>query len=127
MAGAGLKVLLIDGNAALVAAVRQVLQQNGMDVDVATSEDQALDYIAHQPPVNVVVLDARVGETDGTDILNVLRADARWKLVLVIMMTSLDSTHDVRRARRAGADDYLFKPVRPEKLVENVLRLATAP
>ena len=125
--GDGLKVLLIDGNAMLADAVRQVLQQSGMTVDVATTGQQAQDYILREPPVNVVVLDARVGDTDGHDILNYLRSDPRWKLVIVVMMTSLDGTHDVRRARKAGADDYLFKPVRPERLVEHVLRMATAP
>lgn len=124
---AGVRALLIDGNATLALAVQQVLRDHGLEVAVASTGAQAREYVSAQAPADVVVLDARVGDTDGYDLLATIRADPRWRLVRVIMMTSLDGTQDVRRARRAGADDYLFKPVRPERLVEHVLRMATSP
>lgn len=122
-----IRVLLVDGNAVLAAAVQQVLELNGLKVDRVDSGPAVRDYVANSAPVDVVVLDSQVGDSDGHKLLDEIRADARWRLVRVIMMTSLDSTQAVRSARRAGADDYLFKPVRPERLVEHVLRMATSP
>lgn len=124
---APVKVLLVDGNAVLGAAVQQVLELNGLKVDRVDSGAAVLEYVAKHEPVDVVVLDAQIGDRDGHKLLDEIRADARWKLVRVIMMTSLDSTQAVRSARRAGADDYLFKPVRPERLVEHIVRMATSP
>lgn len=121
------RVLLIDGNRALAAAVHDVLGQHDFDVAIASTDAEARDYVSREDPVDVAVLDARVGDADGHEILSHIRSDPRWKLVRVIMLTSFDTTHDVRRARKAGVDDYLFKPVRPERLVEHVVRMATAP
>lgn len=120
-------VLLIEDNPALSDAARLILEQAGIGVTLLDDGLKAEAYIATHEPPDVVALDILLPQRDGYELLQQIRAHPRWKLVKVLMLTSLDTTQDVRRARKLGADDYLFKPVEPAILLRHVLRLANAP
>lgn len=120
-------VVLIEDNPELSESARRILEQGGIDVIVLDDGLTAEAYIATQQPPDVVVLDIVLPNRDGYQLLEQIRASPRWKLVKTLMLTSLDTTQDVRRARKLGADDYLFKPVASDILLRHVLRLANAP
>lgn len=78
----------------------------------------------------LVLLDIMLPETDGLEILNLLRADAATKHLPVMMLTAKGTEFDTVCGLDAGADDYLAKPFGMMELVSRVnalLRRASAP
>jgi len=111
------RVLLVEDDVRLAAAVRRGLRTAGVLADIAASGDQALGLV-HEARFDVVVLDVMLPGMDGFEVCRQLRADQVW--TPVIMVTARGSVEDRVRGLDTGADDYLTKPF---SLAELVARL----
>jgi two-component system, OmpR family, alkaline phosphatase synthesis response regulator PhoP len=61
---------------------------------------------------------------DGFQLVGMVRAQAGWETVPVIMLTAKTQERDIVRALDAGANDYIVKPFQPKELLARVRRLA---
>jgi two-component system OmpR family response regulator len=102
-----MKVLLVDDDEKLTAAVKRGLQPEGFTVDVAHNGVDGL-WRATEGSYDVVVLDIMLPGLDGYRVCADLRAAGNWTPIL--MLTAMDDELDEAEALDTGADDYVVKP-----------------
>lgn len=109
-----MKVLLVEDDEGVASALTELLGQSGSEV---TRVDRGSDALHRVKDCDLVLLDLGLPDMDGLDVLRTLR---RASAVPVIIMTARDSDGAVVLGLRAGADDYLVKPVRKAVLLARI-------
>ena len=120
-----MRVLVVDDEPAVRAALERALRLEGYDVEVAGDGSEALRRLSLGAP-DVVVLDVMMPNVDGLEVCRRLRESGDRTLVL--MLTARDAVEDRVAGLDAGADDYLVKPFALEELharLRALLRRAT--
>lgn len=127
-------ILLVEDNPQdemlILRALRKVNLAN--QVDVARDGQQALDYMFREgefagrtgPALpTVVLLDIGLPRLSGLEVLERLRADARTRLVPVVILTSSDEERDRLRSYEGGANSFVRKPLDFAEFAETVAGL----
>ncbi|MBU1161243.1 MAG: response regulator [Proteobacteria bacterium] len=107
------EILVIDDEVAVNNNVRKILSKNDFHVDQAVTKAEALEKI-EQKAYALVVLDLKIPEVNGLDLLKAIR-DKRPE-TMVIIITGYASIETAVEASRMGAVDYLPKPFTPEEM-----------
>ena len=102
-----MRVLVVDDDPAVSAALDRALRLDGYEVTTVADGHAALQALAVSPP-DAVVLDLGLPGLDGLDVCRRLRAAGDDTPVL--MLTARDAVHDRVLGLDAGADDYVVKP-----------------
>ncbi len=108
------RILVVDDDKAVRAALRVNLRKAGHEVQLAQSVDEALRMISERP-VDLVLTDVAMPGRTGLELLAELRR--RWPTVRVVVMTGYGSVEDAVGAMKSGADDYIIKPVSRNELL----------
>jgi DNA-binding response OmpR family regulator len=116
-----IRVLLVEDERPLAAALARWLRRQGMAVDVAHDGESALAK-ARLVPYDVVVLDRHLPVLHGDEVCRRLVADGATTRIL--MLTAADSTDELVGGLDLGADDYLAKPVMLAELGARLRALA---
>lgn len=119
MAQVAIRVLVVDDELGARTALRDLLKSQGYEVDLAADGVAALERLAELPP-DIVVTDLDMPRMGGTQLLEELRKGGHDLPVLVV--TSAVEVRSAVVAMRAGATDYLTKPVDFDELVLAVTR-----
>jgi two-component system response regulator RegA len=109
-----MKGLLVDDDALFLKTLQRSLQRRGLDCELASDAGAALAAARNCAP-DFALVDLKIGEQSGLQLIGPLRAlcpDAR-----IVMMTGYASVATAVEAIKAGADDYLLKPVRVEAIL----------
>lgn len=101
-------VLLVDDDADSSEVVLRFLRKAGHRVIYQPNGREALSALTTESP-DVVILDARMPEMDGTSFLEVIRCYLRWQTLPVIMLTAYAEGHHIRRAAELGVRKTLLK------------------
>jgi CheY-like chemotaxis protein len=110
---AGLKVLAVDNEQAIVAGLEALLGQWGIITRKATSRAVAISF-AEIEVSDLIIADFHIGPDDGLDLIADIRE--RWGVRAPAILITADPSPELR-ARAAGADvHYLRKPVKPAAL-----------
>jgi len=117
------RVLVVDDIPANVKLLQARLSAEDFEVLTAYSGRQALQLLEAQP-VDVVLLDVMMPGMDGFEVCRRIRSEPGTMSVPVIMVTALDQPSDKTQGLKAGADDFLTKPVDDIALVTRVKNLA---
>lgn len=107
-------------------SVRQLLEVTlSFDHDVTLAEDgqQALDVLADDHDIDLLVLDVMMPVMDGIAALRALRADPVTAELPVVMLTAKAQEADITAGLTAGADHYMTKPFDPLELEQLIERL----
>jgi two-component system OmpR family response regulator len=115
------RVLIVEDDARMAAAIRRGLQTEGIVTDVATSGEDAL-WMAAATSFDAVVLDVMLGGIDGFETCRRLRQDGVW--TPIIMLTARDAIEDRVQGLDEGADDYLVKPFSLAELLARLRAVA---
>ena len=120
----GLHILVVDDEADAREVMRFMLERGGARVRIADSAAAALDAVREERP-DLVISDIGMPIEDGYVMVRRLRAmeDGARRLP-AIALTAYASEEDSRRARVAGFDAHLSKPVDPARLIEIAVDLA---
>jgi len=102
-----MRVLVVEDDVRMAAAIRRGLRFEGLVVDLAGDGEEALRVIG-ATEYDAVVLDVMLPGLDGFETCRRLRAGRMW--VPVLMLTARDAVEDRVRGLDGGADDYLTKP-----------------
>jgi len=113
-------VLLVEDDPDQAALADLRISMAGYRVRLARDRREMLHDLAAQEPADVVLLDVMLPDGNGFEILAGMRRHARFALVPVIMLTSLNSAEDIRRGLDLGADGYMTKPYSKDLLVDTI-------
>ncbi|CAN5725891.1 response regulator transcription factor [soil metagenome] len=119
MSVVGTRILAVEDDERIRAALRMALEDEGWSVVEADSGEQAAALFDTHPP-DVVLIDIMLPGIDGFELCRTLR---RTSDVPIIMVTARNDTHDVVAGLEAGADDYLTKPFAPKELSARIRAL----
>ena len=117
-------ILIADDNPQILELLEAYLQP--LDVTIATAADghEVLAAIDEDVP-DLILLDIMMPRISGFEVCRTLKDDPRYRDIQIIMVTALNETADMERARECGTDDFLSKPVNKIELlnrVQNLLR-----
>ncbi len=116
------KVLLIEDEPQIVAALRFLLQREGLSVfDHGDGQDATQKINAVNP--DLVILDVMLPGRSGMQILQDLRDDKRTQELPVLMLTAKGQRKDREAAENAGASMFMTKPFANEEILRNVKAL----
>jgi putative two-component system response regulator len=118
------RILVVDDDDALRALLRRTLTPAGYAVEELGSADAALERI-HTDPPDLVLLDIRLPDRSGQEVLESIRADPATRLLPVVMLTGYATVEERMRAQAAGVTDFLSKPFSPHELLPRVRALVT--
>ena len=118
-----MRVLLIDDEPFYYKLIRNALKQANYELEYAKSSSEGLAKIPSFEP-EMLVVDLKLPDMDGLQILERLRRDPKFSYVPVIVITSKDELSEKLKAFELGADEYLVKPFQPEELVARMGILA---
>ncbi len=118
--GAEMRLLVIEDNRRLSAALKQSLMDAGYAVDLAADGAEGEDF-AVAAPYDAIILDILLPVKDGLTVCRDLRA--RRLNMPILMLTARDTVDDRVRGLDSGADDYLVKPFALNELLARLRAL----
>ena len=110
-------VMVVDDDQDLAEMLGIVLNGVGMEVDLVSRGDEALEVFKNSQP-DLVLLDIMLPGTDGIEVCREIRKHSTR--VPIVMLTAKSDTHDIVKGLEAGADDYMVKPFKPSELVARI-------
>ncbi len=113
------KILVVEDSPTTRKVISITLGQRGYDIIEARDGLEALSRLNEERP-DLVLLDIILPKMDGYKILSIIKDNAIFKHIPVIMLTSKDGMINKWKGKRAGAAAYLTKPFKPEVLVESI-------
>ncbi len=112
------RILIVDDEETLCEVLKLNLQNEGYDVDIATSAEQALTYDVRQ--YSLILLDIMMGEISGIQMAKILKTQPATASIPIIFCTARDSEDDMIRGLDLGADDYIMKPYTIRNVIARV-------
>lgn len=111
------RVLVVDDASLVRLYYREALESAGYEVDEALNGLEALEKLLVAPP-DLLIVDVNMPQMDGFTFLKVLRRQSPPSSTIPAVVISTEAKPaDADAARRAGANFYLVKPVKPDLLV----------
>ena len=112
------KVLVVDDDVRNVFAMSSALEGKGLQVLYAENGRRALEALRQTPDIGVILMDIMMPEMDGFEAIKAIRSDQRYNAAPIIAVTAKALKEDRERCIRAGASDYLPKPIDTVRLLD---------
>jgi len=117
------KILIVDDDTDILTAIEATLKDSGAEILTATDGNTAVTTALQQQP-DLLILDAMLPQRSGFLVLEKLKAKKpRGSKPYVIMITGNPGKRHQTWAESLGADDYINKPFRMDRLIESVEKL----
>jgi DNA-binding response OmpR family regulator len=116
----GAKLLVVEDDDRVRAALRLALEDEGYQVAEAHSAEAALRQLRTGGPPDLMLVDLMLGEMDGFSCIREVRRDSD---VPIIVVSARADTHDIVAALEAGADDYVTKPFEVKEITARLRAL----
>lgn len=119
------KILIVDDEECNILVARKYLQADGFSrIQAVTDSSRAIAVIRSEKP-DLVLLDIRMPQITGTDILQVMALDPVLQRIPVLILTASTDATTKRHCLDLGASDFLGKPVDPNDLLPRVRNTLT--
>ena len=112
------RILVVDDEETLCEVLRLNLENEGYDVDIALSAEDALKLDIRQ--YSLILLDIMMGEISGIRFAKMLKSDVGTAGIPIIFCTARDSEDDMVKGLNLGADDYITKPYTIRNVIARV-------
>ncbi len=109
-------ILVVDDEPDLRLLVRMTLEGSGYEVEEASTAAEALEQASTVKPA-LILLDIRLPDAEGFDVLRALRSNEEFLHTPVVMMSAHSSPPTLRKAEAIGSHDYLIKPFKYDDLL----------
>ncbi|MEW6659139.1 MAG: response regulator [Thermodesulfobacteriota bacterium] len=118
----GKVIMTVDDSASVRQMVNFTLQQAGYEVITATDGNDALSKL-NGLAIHMVITDLNMPNLDGIGLIRQLRANARYKFIPIVMLTTESQVEKKQEGKAAGATGWIVKPFKPEQLVAVVKKV----
>jgi CheY-like chemotaxis protein len=115
------RVLIVDDNPTNLKLVAYLVRANGYEVDTAGDAEAALAAIAAHRPA-LILMDLQLPGIDGLELTRRLKSDPATRAIKIIAVTAYAMRGDEDKAREAGCDDYVTKPIDTRGLPELIAK-----
>jgi DNA-binding response OmpR family regulator len=117
------RILIVDDEPSIIVPLQFLMEQNGYEVAVAFSGEEAMETIAGNPP-DLILLDIMLPIIDGFEVCQRVRENPDWNHIRIILLTAMGSDANVAKGLALGADAYITKPFSNSEVVAKVKELA---
>ncbi len=117
----GKRLLLVDDDVRNIYAISSILEDMGLDVDIARDGRHALDIVGHDHQIDIIFMDMMMPVMDGYQAIDELKRHRHFNKP-IIALTAHAMKGDREKCLVAGADDYLAKPVTQAEVVDMLSR-----
>ena len=114
------KVLLVDDDIIILEQLSALLSPWGLAV-TTLAEPEKFWEVLNQTKPNLVILDLEMPMANGLELCQMVRQDAQWENLPILVVTAHTDTASLRQAFAAGVDDFIPKPVLGAELVTRVI------
>lgn len=111
------KALIVDDDMRNVYSLFNILESEGMEVDVANDGKEALLKLKEKSAPDIILMDIMMPEMDGIECIKEIRKNKEYWSLPVIALTAKAMKGDKEKCMEAGASDYISKPVNLNKLL----------
>lgn len=115
-------VLVVDDEAHFVTLSQVLLQRAGFQTLAANDARKGLEMVYQHSP-DIILLDDMMPGMYGSEMCQILKADPQWRHIPVIMHTAGARLKTQEQFDAIGADAVIFKPAKPQDLVDTISRL----
>jgi len=116
------KILLVDDEQDLVKTLKKRLESNGYEVFISNDGIDALAKAKKENP-DLIILDLMLPKMDGYKVCGLLKSDAWYKNIPIILFTARAQESDKELGKEVGANAYITKPFEPEVLLSKIKEL----
>jgi DNA-binding response OmpR family regulator len=116
---ASARVLAVDDSPTILEMIKAILIAGGYEVITASDGAEALETARAEKP-DLILLDVMLPKLDGYRVCRLLKFDQNYKSIPIIMLTAKTEEQAMATGIRTGANQYLTKPVEPERLLAAV-------
>jgi DNA-binding response OmpR family regulator len=116
------RVLIVDDEANIVAALDYLLRRSGYEVSLAATGDEALRQMEAFAP-DLVLLDVMMPQKSGYEVCRRIRERPEWSAVKIVMLSAKGREAEVSKGISLGADLYVTKPFSNAELVARIREL----
>jgi CheY-like chemotaxis protein/signal transduction histidine kinase len=113
----GSKILLVDDDMRNVFALSSVLEERNIEIVIARDGMECLEKLEETEGIDAVLMDIMMPRMDGYEAMRRIRRMDKFKKLPIIALTAKAMKGDRSKCIEAGANDYLAKPVNPDKLL----------
>jgi len=113
------RILAVDDSPTILEMIKAILIAGGYEVITAADGAEALETARAQVP-DLILLDVMLPKLDGYRVCRLLKFDQKYKQIPIIMLTAKTEEQSMATGIRTGANQYLTKPIEPEKLLAAV-------
>jgi CheY-like chemotaxis protein len=106
----GASILVVDDNAINLKLVSEVLEFEGYHI-VQAKDAETAEQIVHETPPDLILMDIALPGMDGLSLTRKLKADERTRHIIILALTAFAMKGDDAKAREAGCDGYITKPI----------------
>jgi CheY-like chemotaxis protein len=117
---AGKKVLLVDDDLRNIFALSGLLEERGLTVFTAKNGEEALDFLAENTGIDILLTDVMMPGMDGYELIQRVRAQEKYARLPILALTAKVMKADRERCMEVGASDYLSKPVNVDRLLSTM-------
>lgn len=122
-----MRALIIDDSKAIRTAIKTHLSAMGFETVEAEDGTHAIEQVEAHWPIDVATVDWEMPRTTGVEFIEQLKQRPEFDSIKLLMVTTLNSLQQVARALRAGADEYLMKPITREMIEEKFILMGVLP
>jgi len=117
-------VVVVEDNFQNFVLITRLLAYLGVkDCEWKASGWQVLEFAESLSKVDLILMDIFLPESDGYEALDTLRNHPRFEQTLIIAVTADASVENMQRAREAGFDGFIGKPLDPDRFPNQILRV----
>jgi two-component system cell cycle response regulator len=113
------RILIADEDEALVRTISWLLKEQGYEVAATLDRASVPDLLDAAQP-DLLITDVQAPESDGTELLQRIHADARWRDIPVLVLSALDAEEAMQQLLSLGAADVVGKPFQARDLLARI-------
>jgi two-component system, cell cycle response regulator DivK len=116
-------VLVVEDNVSNFVLIARMLGYLGIHCEWKTSGYEVLEYADSLPRLDLILMDIRLPYEDGFGAQQKLRGAERFKAIPIVAVTAEASVEQMKKARDAGFDGFLGKPLDPDRFPDQIRRI----
>jgi two-component system, cell cycle response regulator DivK len=116
-------ILVVEDNVSNFVLIARMLGYLGIHCEWKTSGYEVLEYADTLPHLDLILMDIRLPYEDGYGALKKIRQSERLKEIPIVAVTAEANSEQIKKARAAGFDGFLGKPLDPDRFPEQIRQI----